>query len=32
VFGIGYQNESGKNCDEIGLIAESPVFVATGNE
>ena len=32
MFGIGYQNESARNCVPIGLIAESPLLLSTGSE
>ena len=30
VLGIGYQNDSGRNCVAIGLIAVSPLLLSTG--
>jgi hypothetical protein len=29
LFGIGYQNASGRNCVAIGLIAVRPVLLST---
>ena len=31
MFGIGYQNASGKNCVPIGLIEKSPLLLSTGS-